>query len=256
MRVVIIEDERIGARKLKRMLLSIDPTIQFVAVLESVFDAKQWFSCHSVADVDLFFSDIQLSDGLSFEIFDEIHALFPIIFTTAYNEYALRAFKLNGIDYLLKPIQKEDLESALDKFSKTRSNYSNNQLTELRLLINQFQQSVASCMSFISYRNDKIIPLPCEDICCFYTKNNLVLAVTEKFEYVIDGSMEDIEARLPNNLFYRANRQFIVQRKFIANAKNYSNNRLLLTLTVKTVDEIIINREKVAQFKRWLMGIK
>jgi DNA-binding LytR/AlgR family response regulator len=255
MNVVIIEDERIGARKLKRMLLAIDPTIQFAAVLESVYEAKEWLASHSVADVDLFFSDIQLSDGLSFEIFEEINALFPIVFTTAYNEYALRAFKLNGIDYLLKPIQKEDLEKTLQKFSKTRSNYSNNQLTELRQLINQFQQSVAGSISFISYRNDKLIPLACENICCFYTKNNLVLAVTEKSEYVLDERMDDIEMRLPKNLFYRANRQFIVQRKFIENARNYSNNRLLLTLTVKTADDIIISREKVSSFKKWLAGI-
>lgn len=254
MKVVIIEDERIGARKLKRMLLDIDPAIKFVAVLESVYEAKEWFKSHAVADVDIFFSDIQLSDGLSFEIFEEMNALFPIIFTTAYDEYAIRAFKLNGIDYLLKPIQEEDLRHALDKFSNTRSNYSKNQLAELKILMNQFQQSIASSMTFISYRNDKLIPVPCEDIACFYTKNNLVLAVTEKAEYTIDECMEDIEVRLPGKLFYRANRQFIVQRKFIANARQYSGNRLLLCLTVPTQDEIIISREKVSQFKVWLAG--
>lgn len=254
MRVVIIEDERIGARKLKRMLLDIDPGIQFVAVLESVYEAKEWFKSHSVADVDIFFSDIQLSDGLSFEIFEETNTLFPIIFTTAYDEYAIRAFKLNGVDYLLKPIQEDELERAICKFTNTRSNYSTNQLSELKILMNQFQQSIASCMTFISYRNDKLIPVPCEDICCFYTKNNLVLAVTEKAEYTIDECLEDIETRLPNNLFYRANRQFIVQRKYIENAKRYSNNRLILGLTVDISNEIIISREKVAQFKVWLAG--
>lgn len=255
MKVVIIEDERIGARKLKRMLLGIDPTIQFAAVLESVSEAKEWFNSNSVNDVDLFFSDIQLSDGLSFEIFEDIHALFPIVFTTAYDEYAIRAFKLNGIDYLLKPIQEDDLVSALEKFSKTRNNYSNNQLASLQQMINQFQQSVAGSLSFISYRNDKLIPISCENICCFYTNSNMVFAVTEKAEYTINEKMEDIEARLPKNLFYRANRQFIVQRKYIENAKHFTNNRLLLTLTVKTNDDIIISREKVTQFKSWLTGI-
>lgn len=256
MKVVIIEDERIGARKLKRMLLSIDPTIQFEGVLESVCEAKEWFSSNAADDVDLFFSDIQLSDGLSFEIFEGMKAMYPIVFTTAYDEYAIRAFKLNGIDYLLKPIQKEDLERALEKFSQTRSNYSSGQLSELRMLINQFQQSTASSITFISYRNDKLIPISCENVCCFYTNKNMVFAVTEKSEYVIDERMEDIETRLPKNLFYRANRQYIVQRKYIENAKNYSNNRLMLTLSVKTMDDIIISREKVSQFKTWLSGTK
>jgi two-component system response regulator LytT len=124
----------------------------------------------------------------------------------------------------------------------------------LVLLINQFQQSVVTGMSFISYRNDKMIPLSCENICCFYTKKNLVFAITEKAEYAIDECMDDVEKRLPNNIFYRANRQFIVQRKFIDNAKNYSNSRLLLTLSVKTPEEIIISREKVSQFKKWITG--
>lgn len=236
------------------MLLGIDPSIQFLAVLESVSEAKEWLTSHSVEDVDLFFSDIQLSDGLSFEIFEDIHALFPIVFTTAYDEYAIRAFKLNGIDYLLKPIREDDLAHALDKFSKTRGDFSNNQLSDLRQMIAQFQQSVAGNMSFISYRNDKLIPLPCENICCFYTKSNLVFAVTEKAEFTLDERMEDIEARLPKNLFFRANRQFIVQRKYIDNAKHYSNNRLVLALTVRLADEIIVSREKVAQFKAWLTG--
>jgi two-component system, LytTR family, response regulator LytT len=252
MKVVIIEDERVGARKLKRMLLAIDPTIRFVAVLESVAEAKEWFAHNQIDSVDLFFSDIQLSDGLAFEIFEDIDTLIPIIFTTAYDDYAIRAFKLNGVDYLLKPIQEKELINALKKFEKTRGNYSGDQLSQLQHLMAQFQQSVSGNLNFISYRNDKLIPIACENIVCFYTKNNVVFAVTQKADYIIDECMEDIEARLPKNLFYRANRQYIVQRKFIENARQHTNGRLILTLSASTPEDIIISREKVAQFKGWL----
>ena len=249
---VIIEDEIPAARRLNNTLNELRPEWQITVLPGSVKKSVEWFAENP--HPDLVFLDIQLTDGISFTFIEQAQPESTIIFTTAYDEYAIRAFKLNGIDYLLKPIQEEDLRHALDKFSNTRSNYSKNQLAELKILMNQFQQSIASSMTFISYRNDKLIPVPCEDIACFYTKNNLVLAVTEKAEYTIDECMEDIEVRLPGKLFYRANRQFIVQRKFIANARQYSGNRLLLCLTVPTQDEIIISREKVSQFKVWLAG--
>ena len=136
MQVIIIEDERIALRKLKKLIHEIDAEIDIVAELESVYEAKKWFQSHALSEIDLLFSDIQLSDGLSFEIFETVHLKLPVIFTTAFDEYALKAFKLNGVDYLLKPIQKEELRDALDKFKQTKSLYSQNQLSDIQKLIN------------------------------------------------------------------------------------------------------------------------
>ncbi len=133
MNVILIEDEGIALRKLKKIISEIAPETVFLAELESVTDAGKWFQNNRDAPVDLIFSDIQLSDGLSFEIFETLNTQLPIIFTTAYNEYALRAFKLNGVDYLLKPIQKDELQKALNKFAQTRTSYSNYQLLQFCL---------------------------------------------------------------------------------------------------------------------------
>ena len=254
MKVVIIEDESIAIRKLKKLLYEINSDIKVIAELESVLDAKEWFRQPLSQEIDLCFSDIQLLDGLSFEIYEDIDANFPIIFTTAYDEYALRAFKLNGVDYLLKPIQKEELVKALQKFEKTRKQTSNNQSIDFQQVIKHFQQSLTS-PSFISYYKDKIIPLPCENIAYFYAQNHIIYALVDKNEYVLDNSMEEIESRLPEFNFFRANRQFIIQRKFILNAEQYFNNRLMVHLSVKTPESIIISREKTSLFKKWLSGI-
>jgi len=255
MKVVIIEDESIAIRKLKKILLEINSGIEIVAALESVFDAKKWFETYPLSEIDLLFSDIQLSDGLSFEIFENIQANLPIIFTTAYDEYALRAFKLNGIDYLLKPIQKEELIQAISKFERTKKLYSQNQLVDIQLLINQFQNSTFKFPSFISYQKDKLIPVNCENIAYFYIQNTIVYAVTDKTEFVLEDTLDEIENRLPIHIFFRANRQFIIHKKYVSNAEVYFGNRLLVRLTIKTPMEIIISREKTSLFKNWLIGV-
>jgi len=254
MRVLIIEDEGIAIRKLKKLISEINSEIEIVAALESVYDAKKWFQSHSLSEIDLLFSDIQLSDGLSFDIFENIHVDLPIIFTTAYDEYALRAFKLNGVDYLLKPIQKEELKQAIGKFENTKKLYSQTQIIDIQSLINQFQHTAVKYPSFISYQKDKLIPLSCENIAYFYIKNLIVYAVVDKIEYVLEETMDEIEKRLPTQLFFRANRQFIIQKKYVLNAEIYFNNRLIVRLTVKTLEDIIISREKTGLFKNWLLG--
>jgi len=254
MKVVIIEDESIAIRKLKKIISEINSKIEIVVALESVYDAKNWFQSNSLSEIDLLFSDIQLSDGLSFEIFEKIQVNLPIIFTTAYDEYALRAFKLNGVDYLLKPIQKDELKQAISKFEQTKKRYSQNQLIDIQLLINQFQQSVVKYPSLISYQKNKLIPLTCENIAYFYIKNLIIYAVVDKTEYVLEETLDEIEKRLPWQFFFRANRQFIIQKKYISNAEIYFSNRMLVRLTVKTPEDIIISREKTSIFKNWLMG--
>ncbi len=254
MKVIIIEDESIALRKLKKLIEEISPEIEIVAALESVFDAKKWFEINSLSEIDLMISDIQLSDGLSFEIFENVKLKLPIIFTTAYDEYALKAFKLNGVDYLLKPIQKEELRQAIEKFKQTRQLNSQNHLVDLQLLMNQLQHSSSKYPSFISYQKEKLIPITSENIAYFYIQNLNVYAVIDKIEYVLEDTMDEIEKRLPPNLFFRANRQFIIQKKNISNAEIYFNNRLLVHLSIQSQSEIIISREKVAIFKNWLIG--
>ena len=254
MNLVLIEDEGIALRKLKKIILEIAPETIILAELESVLDAKIWFQQNRNLSIDLILSDIQLSDGLSFEIFESLNTQLPIIFTTAYNEYALRAFKFNGVDYLLKPIQKEEVQMALAKFEKTRTSYSNVQLIQLQQLIQQFKQPVKSTPTFISYVKDKIIPFSAESVVYFYTSNQLVYAVTEQREFVMNEKLEEIENLLPGNLFFRANRQFIIQKKFVTNAELYFNNRLIVHLSIKTPEKIIVSREKANIFKDWLIG--
>lgn len=254
MKVIIIEDESIALRRLKKLIQEIDPFIEIIAEIESVEDGKKWFQMHATAEIHLVFSDIQLSDGLSFEIFEQTSFNLPVIFTTAYDEYALRAFKLNGIDYLLKPIQKEDIKLALKKLDQTKKLYSKNQIADIQALINQFQNVAIKNPRFISYQREKLIPLDSESIAYFFIQNLIVYAVNEKGEYVLEDTMDDIEKRLPAHLFFRANRQYIIQKKFINNAEIYFNNRLLIHLTLKTPEAIIISREKSALFKNWLSG--
>ena len=254
MKVIIIEDESIAIRKLEKILKEINPIIEIVAELESVFDAKKWFQSHTFSNVDIIISDIHLSDGLSFEIFEGQQCDLPIIFTTAFDKYAIRAFKLNGIDYLLKPIQKDELKKAIEKFELTKKMYSQNQLVDIQSIINKFKLTQVIYPTFISYQKDKLIPVSSEEIAYFYINNLMVYAVVDKTHYVMNETLDDLERRLPLSVFFRANRQYILHRKFVENAEIYFNNRLKVKLIVKTPEEIIISREKTTLFKIWLTG--
>jgi two-component system LytT family response regulator len=257
MRVVLIEDEAIALRKLKNLLRAVNSQIEIVAELESVSDACAWFKNNSSTAIDIIFSDIQLSDGLSFEIFEQTAMSLPIIFTTAYDEYAIRAFKLNGIDYLLKPIQEHEIRNALTKYQNTKQLYNQQQLSEVQQLMRSFQpRQTLQKQAFLVYHKDKIVPLPCDDVACFYTQNQLVYALLYTGQkFTIQETLEDVEKRLNPEEFFRANRQFIIARKALVEAEIYFNNRLTVKLNPPPPDLIIISREKVAQFRQWLQGI-
>jgi len=252
MNTVIIEDEGVALRKLRKLLLEVNPSVVIVAELESVQEAREWFRMNSQASVDIILSDIQLSDGLSFEIFEEIKTHLPVIFTTAYDEYALRAFKLNGIDYLLKPIVKEELRLALEKFAQTKKMYSQDHLSDLHKLISDFRFRPAILPGFISYSKGKLIPVQSESVICFYLRDQTVYAVTAHAEYPLEETLDQIESRLPKDCFFRANRQFIITRNHIANAEAYFNSRLVVRLDIKLSEQIIISRDKAPLFKEWL----
>lgn len=254
MNILIVEDETAAAVNLKAILRKVAPTYNVLAVLESIEETVEYFEDQTQTSPDLVFMDIHLADGESFRIFDSVDIKSPIIFTTAYDEYALRAFKVNSIDYLLKPIKAEDLQHALNKFSllsgAERTTYQN-RIDEMIEASRKEHQQV-----FLVHFKDKIIPLNISDVAYFYTSNEKVSAFTFKGEkYTIDRTLETLQSALPEKDFFRANRQFIVARSAVKDIAVWFGSRLSLNLQVETPEKIIISKARVPEFKQWLMSI-
>ncbi|MBD3862436.1 LytR/AlgR family response regulator transcription factor [Olleya marilimosa] len=250
MKVIIIEDEKPSARRLKRMLESIDITTE--TMLHSVEEAIQWFNTN--AHPDLIFLDIQLSDGLSFEIFDQVEVKSAIIFTTAYDEYALQAFKLNSIDYLLKPIDEEDLETAVAKY-KTRLPQKTNIALDFedikKLLVNPIDRVYKKRFSVKVGQHLKLVNI--DDVECFYSENKgTYLYTTEGRNYLLDTTLEALENELEPETFFRINRKFYININAIKDIISYTNSRLQIKLNNFNEDEVIVARERVKDFKNWL----
>jgi len=250
MKVIIIEDEKPSARRLKRMLESIDITTE--TMLHSVEESIQWFNTN--AHPDLIFLDIQLSDGLSFEIFDQVEVKSAIIFTTAYDEYALQAFKLNSIDYLLKPIDDEDLETAVAKY-KTRLPQKTNIALDFedikKLLVNPIDRVYKKRFSVKVGQHLKLVNI--DDVECFYSENKgTYLYTTEGRNYLLDTTLEALENELEPETFFRTNRKFFININAIKDIISYTNSRLQIKLNHYNEDEVIVARERVKDFKDWL----
>lgn len=250
MKVIIIEDEKPSARRLKRMLESIDITTE--TMLHSVEESIQWFNTN--AHPDLIFLDIQLSDGLSFEIFDQVEVKSAIIFTTAYDEYALQAFKLNSIDYLLKPIDDEDLETAVAKY-KTRLPQKTNIALDFedikKLLVNPIDRVYKKRFSVKVGQHLKLVNI--DDVECFYSENKgTYLYTTEGRNYLLDTTLESLENELEPETFFRTNRKFFININAIKDIISYTNSRLQIKLNHYNEDEVIVARERVKDFKDWL----
>jgi two-component system LytT family response regulator len=265
MNVVLIEDEDIAMRKLRNMVLAVDATVSIVAELSSVEEAKAWFQKEGNGRIDVIFSDIQLSDGLSFEVFEAAHVSLPIVFTTAYNEYAVQAFTVNGIDYLLKPLREEDIRRALKKFHQTRTLYTQTQLLELQDALRTLQHNATQAVmnptltaqmpSFVAISGDRMIPIAGEDVAFFVVQHQSVRAVLyDQHHYKLEGTLEDIEQRLPKREFFRANRQYIIARRAVKEAEFYFHNRLLVHLHPNAPEPVVISREKATLFRSWLQG--
>ncbi|MBV5283582.1 MAG: response regulator transcription factor [Paludibacter sp.] len=257
MNIVLIEDEAIAMRMLRKVILSVYNSAVIVAELESVTDALKWFAANRSTVVDVIFSDIQLIDGLSFEIFESLQLNFPVIFTTAYNEYAIRAFKVNGIDYLLKPVQEKEVEAALGKLKQTKSLFSQQQMFEIQLMMQQFHPApVQLNPTFLAFQKEKIIPVKCENVAWLNTQNQILTAVMVNSQKMhLEETMDNIEKRLPKAEFFRVNRQYIVSRKAILEAEFYFNNRLSVKLNPPAAETVIISRERVFNFRNWLQGL-
>jgi two-component system, LytTR family, response regulator LytT len=254
LQVAIIEDEPATARNLRSMLLDAAPEANVLAMLTGVQEAVTWLKDHQ-SECDLLFMDIRLSDGLSFEIFSELNIKPPVIFITAYDDYALQAFKANGIDYILKPFDEEDLTNALNKYKNLRQQPGTPAEYEVLLqLANKLKQGPATYkQSFLVHTRDKLIPLPAEQIAWFYTANELVYAgTTDNRQFMIDSTMEQLQQQLDPMQFFRANRQFIVQRKAIIEVDFYFNGRLALRMQPAAKEQILISKAKVPEFKQWM----
>ena len=250
-RVVIVEDETAAVVNLRSMLATVVGDVEVVAVLESVDEAVEFFRGDVAADV--VFMDIHLADGDSFRIFRSVEIDIPIIFTTAYDEYALEAFKVNSIDYLLKPFKEEDLRRAIDKLSRLTNTERKEQSDNCKRLTDEAQTQALQTM-LIRYK-DKIIPVKIEDVAYFYTSEERVTLTTLVGEnYQVEKTLEALSQQLPSDQFFRANRQFIVARTAVKDIAVWFGSRLSLNLVVDTPERIIISKARVPEFKQWLQS--
>ncbi|WP_396169555.1 LytR/AlgR family response regulator transcription factor [Flavobacterium sp.] len=251
MTTIIIEDEKPAARLLQRKLEKLNISVS--VMLHSVEESIEWFSKNE--HPDLIFLDIQLSDGLSFEIFEKADIKSAVIFTTAYDEYALKAFKLNSIDYLLKPIDEDDLEVAISKF-KIRFPGQNPTLnldfeTIKKMLSNPFDKNFKTRFTVKIGQHLKVISI--DEIECFFSENKGTYIHTfDNRNYLIESTLEVLEQELDAKQFYRISRKFIVPMKSIKEIVVHSNSRLKVILPTFKDDEVIVSREKVADFKAWI----
>lgn len=250
MKVLIIEDEKPAARRLQRMLES--HQVQVDQMLHSVSESIAWFSNND--HPDLIFLDIQLSDGLSFEIFDEVEVKSAIIFTTAYDEYALQAFKLNSIDYILKPIDEDELAAAVNKYVSRTPKLQNVQLNFddiKKLLTNPVERDYKKRFTTRIGQHIKMIPV--DEIECFYSENKGTYAHTfQGRNYLLDLTLEQLEQEISPEIFFRINRKFYININGIKDIISYTNSRLQLKLNSYKEEEVIVARERVRDFKLWL----
>ena len=243
-KTVIIEDEKPAARKLER-LISLFPDLEVVAMLHSVEEGLEWFQNN--AHPDLIFSDIVLGDGLSFDIFEKIPTRSFIIYTTAFDQYTLKAFKLNSIDYLLKPIMEEDLEKAINKFKSFLPLESANNSVEIKSLIKEEKQKLSRILVKIGY-NLKIVQT--DEVSCFYSENKIVYLQTKERNYPTDFTLDELQELLEEKKFFRVNRQFIINSNFIKNI--HTSPYYKVEMEFQPEEEITVSRDRVKDFKDWL----
>ncbi|TXK45705.1 response regulator transcription factor [Pontibacter qinzhouensis] len=250
MKVVIIEDEPLMAEDLAETLVQLDKSIQVEAILPSVRSAVSYFQRNSLPD--LIFSDIQLGDGLSFEIFRQIETSTPVVFCTAYNEYALDAFKANGIDYVLKPFTTASIQGTLQKYKQLQQRLSK-QDTPYQHLLELFENRLTQKRSSILvYQRDKIIPLPITDIAVCYVESQLTKVICfDQKSYVVNHTLDELENMLGTQ-FFRANRQHLVNHKAVKEAAQYFGRKLHVALSIPFQEDVIVSKAKSPAFLNWL----
>jgi DNA-binding LytR/AlgR family response regulator len=250
MKIVIIEDEKLTAKDLSRTITNIEPDAEILAILYSVEEAIEYLSQHK--EIDLIFSDIQLGDGLSFEIFEKTHNQIPVVFCTAYNDYALEAFKTVGIDYLLKPFTQQSVSKALEKYFhlKERLTPQNDFLGMMNALKQQLMPT--KLPSVILQQGDKIIPLEGDKIAFFFIEDNYVFAYTfDQKKHILSQKLDTLEKTF-HPQFFRANRQFLINRKAVKDASHFFHRKVVVNLNIPFDEQIIVGKLKVTAFVDWL----
>jgi two-component system, LytTR family, response regulator LytT len=255
MKAIIIEDEQRAANHLVRLIHEVDANIEVIAELQTISSSVEWFRANPIPDV--VFLDIHLADGSSFEIFKEINIESPIVFTTAYDEYALKAFGVNSIDYLLKPIDKDDLHRALTKIKTLVHNQGFNTVNSklIKSLLETLSREHTYKKALLVVYKDKLIPLATKDIAYIYTENKIVKAVTfGDIKYVIDYPLDKLSQQLAPDDFFRINRQYIVSRSAVKDVAIWFSSRLALNLNVPPPERLFVSRSNISEFKQWLSG--
>jgi len=250
MKIVIIEDEQLTSNDLVKNIRNLLPGVEILSQLYSVEDAITWFKKNE--HPDLIFSDIQLGDGLCFEIFKNLTISSPVIFCTAYDEYAIKAFKANAIDYILKPFDQEAITNALNKYKELERRFSA-KATRFENILELFEnRKTQKKGSILVYYKDKILPVRIEDIALFYLENEITYLTTfDQKSYTINKPLDELE-KIAGPDFYRANRQNLIQRKAIKEASQYFARTLSVTLTIPFKETIKVNKVKVSDFLNWL----
>jgi two-component system, LytTR family, response regulator LytT len=252
MQIVIIEDEKLTADDLAATILSVEPETRIIASLRSVKEAIAYLKGNAKAD--LIFSDIQLGDGLSFEIFKAVDIAIPVIFCTAYDEYALNAFNTNGIDYILKPFTAKTIREALDKYNHLKQTFSNNQISYEAVLKALMKEAAPQTTHILIHHKEKILPVKMDDVALFFVENEMTRLLTfDKKTYSADKNLEDLE-QIAGNAFFRVNRQCLINRRAVVDASRYFSRKLSVNLTVPFKETITVSKEKTPLFLNWLQG--
>jgi DNA-binding LytR/AlgR family response regulator len=250
MKILIVEDEELAVKKLQKTLTIVDATAEVVGTTDSIQSTVHWL--HKNPPPDLILMDIELADGQSFEIFNLAKVNSPVIFTTSYDEFALKAFKVNSVDYLLKPIQKEELEAALIKFNKLKTNVDLN----IDSLVKELQQKLQPKeyrKRFLVKLGQKLISVDIGEIAYFYSDGRLnFFKTTDNKKFVVDYTMDELEEMLDPIHYFRISRSFYVSVNSIVKIEDYFGNRLVLGLKPEVEKEALVSREKVAEFKKWM----
>jgi two-component system response regulator LytT len=256
MRILIVEDEELAVKKIRKTLSEVDANADVVGVTDSILATTNWLQTNP--SPDLILMDIELSDGQSFEIFSRVPVKSAVVFTTSYDEYALKAFKVNSIDYLLKPIQKEDLQAALNKYRQMKKMYAgdNNNKLSMDAIVKELQQKLQPKefrKRFLVKHGQKLVSIEIEEIAYFFSDGRLNFFKTyDNRKFVVDYTMDELEDMLDPERYFRISRSFYVSVNSIDQIHDYFGNRLLLHLKPAVDKESIVSREKVTEFKKWM----
>lgn len=256
MKVLIVEDEELAVKKLKKTLQNVEAGATVAGETDSIKGTVQWLESNPAPDLILM--DVELNDGQSFEIFHHVKVKSPVIFITSYDEYALKAFKVNSVDYLLKPVQQEDLEAAINKYKELKKLYrhdSENNTGEIELLVKKLQslESRDYRKRFLVKQGTKLVSVEVTDIAYFFSDGRLnFFKTTDNRKFIVDYTMEELNDMLDPEQFFRISRSFYIAVNSVVQANEYPGNRLELQLNPASEKEVIVSREKVSDFKTWL----